>query len=272
MAETVFMITIIISHHPRSQYQIAFLAIISDNIYMSQNRCQLILALDAKSRKDAFTILDKTCPQIQWVKVGLQLFTLYGPDIVKEIADKGYKIFLDLKLHDIPNQVASSIRSLKNLPLELLTIHVSGGTEMIQWSLEAANEFAKPPTLLGVTVLTSIDTEGLNSIGVPGILQDQVVRLAKTGAQAGLKGFVCSPLELPLLRNELGNDIALVTPGIRPAGSDTNEQKRIMTPAQAAQQGATYIVVGRPIYKSYNPKNAIKTILKEINSTSKNHG
>lgn len=227
--------------------------------------CELILALDVESLEEASEMLRIIGPKLKWVKIGLQLFTKYGPDVVRIIADLGYQIFLDLKLHDIPNQVASSIKSLKSLPIGLLTLHTSGGGEMMRWASEARSDMKNSMQLLGVTVLTSMDGAGLKSIGINSTPEEQVLKLARLGIQSGLQGLVCSPLELPILREQLGPDPILVTPGIRPLGSDSNEQKRIMTPSDAVLAGASYIVVGRPIIKAPDPAIALEIILNEMN-------
>lgn len=226
--------------------------------------CELILALDVESLSEAKEMLKNIGPKLKWVKIGLQLFTLYGPSIVRTIADLGYAVFLDLKFHDIPNQVASAIRSLKGLPIGLLTLHISGGEEMILWANEARKSIDHKMHLLGITVLTSMDTKALKSIGVNVPLEEQVCKLAELGINSGLQGLVCSPLELSMLRKKLGPDPILVTPGIRPLGSISNEQKRIMTPTEAASQGASYIVIGRPIIKAKDPEEALESVLKEI--------
>ena len=225
---------------------------------------ELILALDVETQADALAVLKRIGPDLKWVKVGLQLFTRHGPDIVKRVADCGYKVFLDLKLHDIPNTVSSAVKSLKSLPCELLTIHACGGSEMIRWAVEAAAQTNPDLKLLGVTVLTSMNEAALRETGVARSPQEQVLHLARLGIDNGLPGLVCSPLELPLLRSALGQSPLLVTPGIRPAGSSSDEQKRIMTPAQAAQAGASFIVVGRPILKAENPTQAVRAIQDEI--------
>lgn len=230
----------------------------------SERKCQLILALDVESLDEVRKLLGNIGPELKWIKIGLQLFTKYGPDLVKTIADMGYEVFLDLKLHDIPNQVASAVKSLRNLPIGLLTLHTSGGEEMMRWASEAREGLGDSMQLIGVTVLTSMDGKGLQSIGVNAMPDEQVLRLAKLGMQAGLQGLVCSPLELPMLREKLGKGPLLVTPGIRPLGSDSNEQKRIMTPADAVIAGASHIVVGRPIIKANNPAEALSAILNEM--------
>ncbi len=234
----------------------------------SNKKCELILALDVESLGEGLEMLQAIGPKLKWVKVGLQLFTKYGPEVVRVIAGLGYKVFLDLKLHDIPNQVASAVKSLRGLPVGLLTVHTSGGEEMMRWASEARRDMGDSLQLLGVTVLTSMDSEGLRSIGVNIVPEEQVLRLGELGMRSGLQGLVCSPLELPMLRERLGPDVILVTPGIRPLGADSNEQKRIMTPAEAVVAGADYIVVGRPVTKAENPAKALEVILSEMEVAS----
>ena len=225
---------------------------------------ELILALDLPSLDEGLAALRRIGPDLKWVKLGLQLFTREGPDCVRRVADLGYRVFLDLKLHDIPNTVASAIKSLKGVPCDMLTLHTLGGAEMMRRAAQAAAETNPALQLLGVTVLTSMDDAALRDIGVANDAQTQVERLARLGAANALTGFVCSPLELPRLRAALGNACVLVTPGVRPAGSATDEQKRVMTPAQAAQAQASYIVVGRPILKAADPAAAVRAIQAEL--------
>lgn len=229
-----------------------------------QKTCSLILALDVETRESALEMLNRLGNSLEWVKVGLQLFTAYGPDLVREIADHGYKVFLDLKLHDIPNTVAKAVQSISKLPVDLLTLHASGGAEMLEWANKARNEHSPNLNLLAVTVLTSMDAQQLKSLNVNADPQTQVSHLAGLSLQAGIQGLVCSPLELSLLRSQFGHDPIIVTPGIRPKGSASDEQKRIMTPQDAAVAGANYIVVGRPILKAQDPVAAVKSIQAEL--------
>ena len=229
-----------------------------------QKTCSLILALDLETRESALDMLNQIGDSLEWVKIGLQLFTAHGPDLVREIADRGYKIFLDLKLHDIPNTVAKSVQSIAKLPVGLLTLHASGGGEMLEWARKARDEQAPDLNLLAVTVLTSMDARQLHSLNVSAEPAEQVEHLADLSLRAGIQGLVCSPLELPLLRSRFGQKPIIVTPGIRPKGSDSDEQKRIMTPQDAARTGASYIVVGRPILNAENPVVAVKAIWKEL--------
>ena len=227
--------------------------------------CDLILALDVPTREAAAPILRQLRGQLHWVKVGLQLFTAYGPNYVREVAGMGFNVFLDLKLHDIPNTVAKAVESLAPLPISMLTLHTAGGAEMMRAALAAQQKHNPKLLLLGVTVLTSLDTAGLGEVGVPASSADQVVRLGQLAATAGLRGLVCSPLEVAMLRSKLPTDMQLVTPGIRPADeTGGDDQKRVMTPADAAKAGASYIVVGRPILQAADPATAARAILAEL--------
>jgi len=226
--------------------------------------CDLILALDVPTRADVAPILRSLRGSLRWVKIGLQMFTACGPDCVREVAGHGFQVFLDLKLHDIPHTVAKAVESLAPLPIGMLTLHTSGGREMMA-AARAAQQQAKPELLLlGVTVLTSLDAAALAETGVPAAPDAQVVRLARLATEAGLRGLVCSPLEVSLLRAQFPA-VQLVTPGIRPAGeTGTDDQKRVLTPAEAARAGANYIVVGRPILKARDPAEAARAILAEL--------
>lgn len=229
--------------------------------------CDLILALDVPTREQAAPLLRQLRGSLRWVKIGLQMFTAYGPDYVRAVADEGFNVFLDLKLHDIPNTVTKAVESLAPLPIGMLTLHTAGGREMMAMARQAQQQTKPELLLLGVTVLTSMDQIGLNEIGVEGTPENQVGRLGKLASSAGLRGLVCSPLEVGLLRSTLPADVQLVTPGIRPAGeAGGDDQKRIMTPAEAAKAGASYIVVGRPILKAKDPAAAARSILAELNS------
>ncbi|MBI2814918.1 MAG: orotidine-5'-phosphate decarboxylase [Opitutae bacterium] len=231
--------------------------------------CDLILALDVPTREAAAPVLRQLRGQLRWVKIGLQMFTAYGPNYVREVAGMGFNVFLDLKLHDIPHTVAKAVESLAPLPISMLTLHTAGGGEMMRAALAAQQKHSPKLLLLGVTVLTSMDTAGLNEIGVASASADQVARLGRLAADSGLRGLVCSPLEVDFLRKTLPADLQLVTPGIRPAGeAGGDDQKRVMTPADAARAGSTYIVVGRPILQAADPAAAARTILAELGSES----
>lgn len=231
---------------------------------MSKRDCKLILALDLPDRESALKILDGLRGKLEWVKIGLQMYLKYGANFVREVSDMGFKIFLDLKLFDIPNTVASAVESVSALPVSMLTIHASGGREMMRRAVESAAERNPELLILGVTVLTSFDADSLAETGVELEPEWQVEKLAKLAVDSGLKGLVCSPLEIEGLRSILPEDTVLVTPGIRPSGSSADEQKRIMTPADAARAGSDFIVVGRPILKAENPDFAVSKILEEI--------
>lgn len=231
--------------------------------------CDLILALDVPTREQAAPILRQLRGNLRWVKIGLQMFTAYGPDYVKAIADDGFKVFLDLKLHDIPNTVAKAIESLAPLPIGMLTLHTGGGREMMVAAKEAQQKTKPDLLLLGVTVLTSLDMIGLREVGVTDTPDVQVARLAHLAVDSGLNGLVCSPLEVRALRHNLllTPNVQLITPGIRPANDPTSDdQKRVMSPSEAAAAGASYIVVGRPILKAKDPAAAARTILAELNA------
>ena len=227
--------------------------------------CDLILALDVPTREAADPILRQLRGQLRWVKIGLQMFTAYGPDYVRAVAGLGFNVFLDLKLHDIPNTVAKAVESLAPLPIHMLTLHCAGGSEMMRAALAAQQKHNPQLLLLGVTVLTSMDSSGLQEIGVTTPSAEQVARLGQLAATAGLRGLVCSPLEVALLRQQLPAAMQLITPGIRPAHeAGTDDQKRVMTPANAAQAGSSYIVVGRPILQAADPAAAARAILAEL--------
>ncbi len=229
--------------------------------------CHLILVLDAQSPREVLPALRQLQGTVEWVKIGLEMYTACGPDAVREIADLGFNVFLDLKLHDIPNTVAKAVESAARLPIRMLTLHTSGGAEMMRWAVKAQATHAPDLLLLGVTVLTSLSAPELSAVGFPLSPQEQVLRLGRLAIDSGLRGLVCSPLELSVLRRELPADVQLVTPGIRPKGAAAGDQTRIMTPAEAAAAGASYIVVGRPIFQAPDPVAAARAIQQELAST-----
>lgn len=231
---------------------------------------ELILAVDLDDKDAAKKFLAPLRGELSWVKIGLQMFLKYGPAVVDEFAALGFNVFLDLKLHDIPNTVASAIKSLRGRPCGMLTVHTLGGGEMMRRALEAAADALPQTRLLGVTVLTSMNDAQLAGIGIERTPMAQVEILAKLAADAGMRGLVCSPLELPMLRKFLGEEIALVTPGIRPASASLDDQSRVMTPADAARAGASFIVVGRPILKASDPVAAARAIREELRGASEN--
>ena len=227
----------------------------------SGGQAEIIVALDEPSLDEARRLMGKLEGRARFYKVGLQLFTAAGPAAVEAVKAHGARVFLDLKLHDIPNTVASAVRSARELGVDLCTIHLGGGPEMCAAAVEEAG---KKMTVLGVTVLTSSNQATLEACGVQGSVGEQVVRLAMMGHAAGVRGFVASALELPLLRQELGQEPLLVIPGVRPAGSDAGDQKRTATPTEVVRGGATHLVIGRPISRAESPAEAFDRISGEI--------
>ena len=226
--------------------------------------CDLILVLDAPSPRDVAPVLRRLAGSVRWVKVGLEMFTARGPDCVREIAGLGFDVFLDLKLHDIPNTVAKAVESASRLPIKMLTLHAAGGREMMRRAAQAQRDHAPDLLLLGVTVLTSLGEADLAEVGVPGAPADQVVRLGRLAAAAGVRGLVCSPLEVAPLRAALPPTVQLIVPGIRPRGAGADDQTRVMTPGEAARAGANFIVVGRPVFQAPDPAAAAAAILQEL--------
>jgi orotidine-5'-phosphate decarboxylase len=222
---------------------------------------QLILALDVHDPREALALVDRFQGRIGTFKVGLQLFTGHGPDLVREIRRKKADVFLDLKLHDIPNTVAKSVEAVCQLDLRFLTIHTSGGRAMMESAVQAAAGFPQT-TLLGVTVLTNLTDDDLRELGFDHSSSGQVFHLARYAQTCGMKGLVCSPLEVPLLRRELkAENMILVTPGVRPPGSATDDQSRIATPQQAIADGSTHVVIGRPVLHAADPDGVVDQLL-----------
>jgi len=222
---------------------------------------RIIVALDVPTKQEALELIEKLRDQISFFKIGLQLYAAEGPEIVRAVSSTGCKVFLDLKLHDIPNTVARAVESAGRLGTQMLTIHLSGGSEMVRAATAAR---ANNMLLLGVTVLTSSTEQTLREIGVASGMDDQVLRLAKLGVEAGIDGVVASPHEIKPLRREFDNKIKIVVPGIRPSGAEANDQKRTMSPRDALDAGADYLVIGRPITAHRNPREATKRILEDI--------
>ena len=229
-------------------------------------RKQLIVALDVRDAAAALTLVDRLDGVCEWFKVGLELFIGAGPSIVETLAKRGLSVFLDLKLHDIPNTVGGAVRSASSLGARMLTLHAGGGPAMLAAARDVCEGLADPPQLLAVTVLTSMDKTQLNAVGVRREPGSQVKLLAKMGMETGLNGFVCSPEEVAELRAITGQEGVLVVPGIRPSGSAVGDQMRIATPASAISDGASYLVVGRPITQAGNPAVAAEAIIKEMAS------
>ena len=232
-------------------------------------RNPILVALDVASADEALQLAGQLAPVVGGFKIGSELFTAAGPDIVKRIRRLGAPVFLDLKFHDIPNTVAKAVASAVRLDVQMLTIHTGGAKEMMAAAEKAAQQTAAqlsqtPPLVLGVTVLTSMDAESLGQVGVEPNPEKQVVRLATLAREAGLRGLVCSPREVAELRRVLPESMQLVVPGIRAAAVAGDDQKRTLSPREAIKLGATWLVIGRPIYAADNPRASAEQILQDI--------
>ena len=231
---------------------------------LEEARKRLIVALDVPDAASADAIvarLDGTC---QWFKVGMELFTAAGPAALESLLKRGHSVFLDLKFHDIPNTVAGAVRSAASLGVRMVNVHAAGGPAMLAAAREALEGRANPPELLAVTMLTSMDHAQTTAIGYERSPAEQVELLARMTLKAGIRGFVCSSEEVAALKALTGPEGVLVTPGIRPAGAAKGDQSRIATPAEALRQGASYLVVGRPITQAADPAEATEAVLKEM--------
>ncbi len=233
----------------------------------------VIVALDFPDRESTLRFVDRIDPQTCALKVGNELFTAAGPAFVREIVGRGFRVFLDLKYHDIPNTVAQACRAATRLGVWMLNVHASGGRVMLQAARHAVNEEAAragkpPPLLLGVTVLTSMDDGALAEVGVTADPDAQVIRLAALCAACGLNGVVCSGEEASRLRIIHGQEWVLVTPGIRPAGGDSHDQKRVMTPQAAIAAGSSYLVIGRAITQAADPAEELRCILSSLKAVA----
>ena len=240
----------------------------TEKIALKEIKEKIIIALDVKSQSEAAKILE-LLPEARISKVGLELFTAEGPGMIELVRSYGHQVFLDIKLHDIPNTVAGAVRAAVRQGVSMLTLHTSGGKEMMSRAMDAAREEAekaglRTPLLLGVTVLTSLKEKDLEEIGFRSEPQTQVLRLAGLALQSGLKGVVCSPHEIELLRREHGTDIKSITPDTRPVSAHAQDQQRIMTSAEALVKGADYMVIGRPIIQAANPEEAFARVVKEL--------
>jgi len=225
---------------------------------------RLIVALDLPSATTAFELVDELQGMCRWFKVGMELYYAAGNSVVTRLRDRGFDVFLDLKLHDIPNTVAGAVRSVASTGASLLTLHATGGEKMMRTAVQAASR-PDSPQLLAVTVLTSMDASDLIATGVADPPETQVVRLAKLARAAGVPGLVCSPQEVAAVRQAIGTEPLIVVPGVRPADSqESDDQARIATPAQAIAAGASMLVVGRPITQAPDPAKAAAAILAEI--------
>lgn len=227
---------------------------------MSNVDSPVIVALDYPEMAPALELANALDPTACRLKVGKELFTAEGPALVERLQSLGFDVFLDLKFHDIPNTVAGALRSAADLGVWMANVHVSGGRRMLEASVDAIAGLPKPPLLIGVTVLTSMDAGDFAELAYRGSLEEQVLRLAALARDCGLQGVVCSAQEAASLRESLGASFALVTPGIRPAGSVADDQRRVLTPAEAVAAGASYLVVGRPITRAEDPAAALQAI------------
>ena len=230
---------------------------------MTKAADKIIVALDVATKEKALDLVEQLRTEISFFKIGLQLYTAEGPEIVRAVLATGAKAWLDLKLYDIPNTVARAVESASNLGVQMLTIHLSGGSEMIRAATTARQ---KDLLLLGVTVLTSSTEQTLHEVGVTDTVEDQVIRLAKLGAAAGIDGVVASPHEIKILRREFGDRIKIAVQGIRPRWADPGDQKRFLTPREAYEAGADYIGIGRPITGHAHPREAVARILEELSN------
>lgn len=229
----------------------------------------IIVALDVPVAEKALQLAAELAPVVGAFKIGSELFTSAGPDIVKKIRATGAAVFLDLKFHDIPNTVAKAVAAATRLDVQMLTIHTGGGLEMMQAAEQSAQQTAQQsgrpaPLVLGVTILTSMDSNELSEVGMQNNVGHQVERLANLAVRAGLRGLVCSPLEIADLRQFLPSEMQLVTPGIRTGAEKSDDQKRTLTPKEAIDAGASWLVIGRPIYAAENPRAAAEKILSSL--------
>src|SRR5512147_1695033 len=228
------------------------------------NSTKIIVALDFADAASALALVARLDPALCRLKVGKELFTVAGPELVRALVARGFDVFLDLKFHDIPNTVAPACRAAAGLGVWMMNVHASGGRRMMIAAHEALADLAQRPLLIAVTVLTSMSADDLSEVGVADAPADQVLRLARLTQACGLDGVVCSAQEAAMLSASLGKDFRLVTPGIRPAGADAGDQRRVMTPAEALRAGATDLVIGRPITAAADPLAALKQIQSEI--------
>ena len=230
-----------------------------------ENSKKVLIALDYDDQETALAFVKQLSPDTCRLKVGKEMFTYFGPEFVKELIELGFDVFLDLKFHDIPNTVAKAVTAAAKMGVWMVNVHASGGYEMMHKAKLALEEFGdRAPILIAVTVLTSMDEPELKRLGINKSPQEQGIYLAKLAKEAGLDGVVCSAQEANVLKAELGEHFKLVTPGIRPEGSEAGDQKRIMTPKQAIEAGSDYLVVGRPITKAANPVKALQDVNESI--------
>ncbi len=227
---------------------------------------RIIVPLDFSTAEQALELVEKLQPDLCRLKVGKELFTKTGPVLVEKLISKGFDVFLDLKFHDIPTTVAKACAVAADLGVWMVNVHASGGSEMMSLAREEIEKKSHCPLLIGVTILTSMNRETLGELGIQCSVDEQVIRLAQLTSDAGLDGVVCSAHEVKILRDNFDEEFILVTPGIRPGGSNKDDQKRVMTPGQAIKAGSDYLVIGRPITQAANPAQALKDISEEISA------
>ncbi len=224
---------------------------------------KIIIALDFKDEATTLALVEQLEPSLCKLKVGKELFVRCGPSLVTKLINKGFDVFLDLKFYDIPNTVAAACQAAADMGVWMVNVHASGGRKMMEAAASALTNSHHKPLLIGVTVLTSLSRQDMSETGLDIEPSDQVLRLAKLTQNSGLDGIVCSPLEVAMLRHKLKNKFCLVTPGVRPTGSEKGDQHRVMTPSEALDQGSDYLVIGRPITASSDPVKALRTIIDE---------
>ena len=235
---------------------------------MNEEHGSAIVALDVNSRSEALKLVDAVSGQVGMLKVGNQLFMAAGPAIVREIVDRGERMFLDLKFHDIPSTVSRAAFEAARLGVSMITVHAAGGAEMIGTTVNRLQDSFgdNRPLVLAVTVLTSVNTSALAASGVEGALSDQVMRLSRVALEAGADGLVCSAHEIAMLRKEFGTDPTIVTPGVRMPDQSADDQQRVATPVEAVAAGANYIVIGRFVNQAENPRAALEEVIRSLSS------
>jgi orotidine-5'-phosphate decarboxylase len=225
---------------------------------------KIIVALDYPGAVPALALAHRLSPELCRLKVGKELFTATGPSLLEQLMKRGFEIFLDLKFHDIPNTTAQACKAAAGMGVWMINVHALGGRKMLEAAQLAVSSVAKPPKLIAVTLLTSMNQEDITDIGINATPGEMVLRLAKMAQESGLDGVVCSAMETTLLRKHCGNKFALVTPGIRPPDASLDDQSRVMTPEAALKAGSSYLVIGRPITRAADPLQALLDINEQI--------
>ncbi|CAH9017167.1 Orotidine 5'-phosphate decarboxylase [Candidatus Nitrosacidococcus sp. I8] len=241
----------------------------ANKLKMTTRVSPIIIALDYSDTSQALSLIDQLDPIRCQVKVGKELFTLAGPQFIRALVNRGFKIFLDLKFHDIPNTVARACTIAAELGVWMINVHALGGKTMLIAAREALAQYSQAPLLTAVSLLTSVDSTTLKQIGLSGTIEENGLRLAQLAYESELDGIICSGLEAPLFRQSFGRNFLLVTPGVRPVGTQSGDQKRVLTPKQAMTNGSDYLVIGRPITQAKNPMGVLEAIELEINTEIK---